>query len=127
MSLRGVGIDIVDVARISRLINARGEAFTGRWFNPAEIAECSASEQPARSFAGRLAAKEAVWKSLGLDGSGQVPWRSIVVLTVGETEKVSLLDGMAAAAGAGGVGQVSVSTTSLDDLAMAVAMAWCAV
>lgn len=125
MPLRGVGIDIVDVDRVAHLIRTRGEAFTGRWFSAKEAAQCNAADQPAVSFAARLAAKEAVWKSLGLDGNRSVPWRLITVDSSGGPEKVELHGDVAVAAGAAGVRQVSVSTSTRDDLAMAVAMAWC--
>lgn len=125
MSLRGVGIDIVEVARIARLIRMRGEAFTGRWFTVEEVADCSAADRPEAAFAARLAAKEAVWKSLGLDGNRPVPWRSITIGSDKGTEFVVLHDDVATAGEAVGVQKVSVSTTSLGDLAMAVAMAWC--
>lgn len=124
MSLRGVGIDIVDVSRIEDLILARGEAFTARWFTAEESAQCVAADQPAASFAARLAGKEAVWKSLGLDGNRPVPWRSITIDGGNETETVQLHGEVATAAGDAGVQQVWVSTTTLDRVAMAVAMAW---
>lgn len=127
MSLRGVGIDIVDVARVARMIVAHGESFTGRWFTAEEAEQCNAADLPEAAYAARLAAKEAAWKSLGLDGNRSVPWRSITVDNRDGTETVQLHGDVASAAGALGVHQISVSTTALDDMAMAVAMAWCVV
>lgn len=125
MSLRGVGIDIVDVSRIGRLIRTRGETFINRWFTTEEAGDCRAAHQPEAAFAARLAAKEAVWKSLGLDGNRSVPWRSITIRNDNGKEVVGLHDDVALMGDALGVRQVSVSTTSLDELAIAVAMAWC--
>lgn len=124
MPLRGVGIDLVDVGRVARLLQARGETFTSRWFTADEAAQCNAADRPEVSFAARLAAKEAVWKSLGLGGNRSVPWRSITIDSSGGTETVKLHADVADAAGAAGVQQLAVSTTTLDNLAMAVAMAW---
>ena len=125
MSLRGVGIDIVEVARIARLIRTRGESFTNRWFTTEEADDCRSAHQPVAAFAARLAAKEAVWKSLGLDGNRSVPWRSITIRNDEGIEVVGLHGDVALMGDALGVRQVSVSTTSLDELAIAVAMAWC--
>lgn len=124
MPLHGVGIDIVDVRRIARLVEDRGPAFTGRWFTADEVAQCSASEDPGGAYAARFAGKEAVWKSLGMDGDRAVPWRSIGILDTDAGASVSLGVELATAAMAVGVGSIAVSTSAIDDLAMAVAMAW---
>lgn len=74
-----VGTDIVPVARISAMMERRGEGFTARWFTPAEIAYCSSRAHPARHFAVRLAAKEATFKALRLGSEGPIPWLDIEV------------------------------------------------
>jgi holo-[acyl-carrier protein] synthase len=56
----GVGIDVVQVARVQRLLRRYGDRFVRRWFTAAERAQCRTAVQ----FAGRLAAKEAVLKAL---------------------------------------------------------------
>ena len=91
MSLHGVGIDIADASRISRLLESAGDRFTGRWFTPEEIAQCDASADRAAAYALRFAAKEAVWKAVG-GGVQGVPWRSIAILHDEDTQllRVSL-------------------------------------
>ena len=42
----GAGTDIVSVARIAALIEARGAAYLERWFTPAEIDYCSGKAEP---------------------------------------------------------------------------------
>lgn len=77
MTVHGVGIDVVDTVRVERLL-ARSMRFASRWFTPDEIDQCQSLARPARAYAQRLAAKEAVWKALALDDwSGGVPWRDI--------------------------------------------------
>jgi len=61
-----IGIDIVEVGRIAKLI--RNKAFLSRVFTRDEIAYCSRKANRAEHYAVRFAAKEAVWKALGMAG-----------------------------------------------------------
>lgn len=61
-----IGVDIVEVRRIAKLIKSR--AFLNRVFAPAEIAYCAKKVNKAQHYAVRFAAKEAVWKALGMSG-----------------------------------------------------------
>lgn len=58
MSLIGIGIDVVDVARFGESLD-RTPALRDRLFTPAE------AERPLASLAARFAAKEALAKALG--------------------------------------------------------------
>jgi holo-[acyl-carrier protein] synthase len=63
MSILGHGIDIVETARMKRMVEEHGQRFLDRVFTSAEQAYCSAN--PKRYYehlAGRFAAKEAVLK-----------------------------------------------------------------
>ena len=115
--------DIVSVARIARIIETRGAHFLNRWFTPAEIAYCSAREQPGRHFAARLAAKEAVFKALHAPGSGPVPWRHIEIAhdEVG-APAVRLSGRLAETASRAGLGEIRVSLSHCDEFATAVAV-----
>ena len=72
----GIGTDIVDERRISRLMVRLGDRFLDRIFTDAERAEAlSRGHAAGLYFAKRFAAKEAVYKALsgsGVDGMG---WR----------------------------------------------------
>jgi|TARA_X000000950_G_scaffold40142_2_gene43534 holo-[acyl-carrier protein] synthase len=72
----GIGTDIVDERRISRLMARFGDRFLDRIFTDAERAEAlSRGHAAGLYFAKRFAAKEAVYKALsgsGVDGMG---WR----------------------------------------------------
>lgn len=66
----GLGLDLVEVARLERLLGgraARGRAqrFLDRCFTPREQAYCEARRDRATRYAARFAAKEAVVKALG--------------------------------------------------------------
>ena len=75
-----VGIDIVEVARVDALISAPQSGFVSRWFTEHEIEYCATKAHPARHFAARLAAKEAVLKALALKLEAP-PWKEIEIWT----------------------------------------------
>lgn len=63
----GVGLDLVEVARIRAALDRHGERFLNRCFTPAERDYCaSRGQQRDESLAARYAAKEACWKALGV-------------------------------------------------------------
>lgn len=82
MTLR-VGTDIVSVERLTRLIEAGGARFLGRWFTDEEITYCTGKATPAMHFAARVAAKEAVLKVLRSQWDGPMRWREITVVNDG--------------------------------------------
>ena len=63
----GLGIDVVDVARIARILASAGaERFVARIFTDAERAYCAPRRDAATHYAARFAAKEAASKALGV-------------------------------------------------------------
>ncbi len=74
----GLGIDLVEVARIEGAL-AKGERFTRRLFTAGETAYCTRHKEPARHFAARFAAKEAGMKALGTGWSNGVGWKDFEV------------------------------------------------
>lgn len=74
----GVGIDLVEVARIRRLID-RSPAFFTEYFGEPERRACAATVAPQRRFAAALAAKEAFVKALGRGVLGSVALREVEV------------------------------------------------
>lgn len=77
----GLGTDIVEVARIARMIEDHGDHFLNRVFTPAEIAHCQPRRESTPHYAGRWAAKEAVMKVLGTGFTHEVLWTEIEVQT----------------------------------------------
>jgi holo-[acyl-carrier protein] synthase len=76
MDILGVGVDVVDVARMERALE-RHPTFAARVFTEEEVAYCTRGGTPAECYAGRFAAREAVIKALG--GLRGAKWRDISV------------------------------------------------
>lgn len=74
MNAIGVGIDLVDIERIERLLDAHGDRAINRLLFPRERDYCLSKAAPARHVAVRVAAKEAVYKALSSAGTKQVLW-----------------------------------------------------
>lgn len=79
MSVLGVGVDIVENARIEHSLERFGDRFLHRVFTAGEIEYCQSMKYPARHFAARFAAKEAVSKAFGTGIGRAMGWRDIDV------------------------------------------------
>ncbi len=79
MSVLGIGVDLVECARIERSIERFGEKFLHRVFTDGEIAYSMSMKFPARHLAARFAAKEAVSKAFGTGIGKAMGWRNIDV------------------------------------------------
>jgi holo-[acyl-carrier protein] synthase len=124
MNTLGVGVDLVEVARVSTIIADKGARVFERLLTPAERAYCESRPDPATHVAVRLAAKEAVYKALqGSDAARGIGWHEIEVTRAPDGRPDVALSGSAAArAEALGVRRVllSLSHTHLAAVAMAV-------
>jgi holo-[acyl-carrier protein] synthase len=79
MSVVGIGVDLVECARIERSLERFGEKFLKRVFTEGEIAYSTSMKFPARHLAARFAAKEAVSKAFGTGIGKAMGWRDIDV------------------------------------------------
>ena len=79
MSVLGISVDMVQVERIQHSLDRFGERFMKRVFTEGEIAYCISMKFPARHFAARFAAKEAVSKAFGTGIGKAMGWRDIDV------------------------------------------------
>ena len=64
--MHGVGLDLLDIARLERAI-ARRPGLATRLFTAGELAYAAAHARPGQHLAARFCAKEAVTKALGLE------------------------------------------------------------
>ena len=77
MSVIGIGVDLVECARIQHSLDRFGEKFLHRVFTDGEIEYSMAMKFPARHLAARFAGKEAVAKAFGTGIGKAMGWRNI--------------------------------------------------
>jgi len=70
----GIGVDIVDIARMRRALERQGDRLVRRLFTTAEQDYCRGQRDPAPYFAARFAAKEALFKALGTGWARGITW-----------------------------------------------------
>ena len=79
--IAGVGIDLVEVARVERMLDGSGERLLERLFTDDEVAYARARARPAMHLAARVAAKEAAFKALaGSEDARLIGWREVEVV-----------------------------------------------
>jgi len=115
----GIGTDLLDVARMARDVSEKGPGFLEELFTPAEIAYCEGKRYPARHFAARFAAKEALFKALS-GGPSPGLWREVEVERTADTPPRLVLHGrVLESADRLGVKKILVSLSHTDGLATA--------
>jgi holo-[acyl-carrier protein] synthase len=111
-----VGVDLIEIARIGRALE-RYPGFRERCFTEAEREYCDSRANPAESYAGRFAGKEAVGKALGI--GVRFTWKEIEI--VGRPKPSVRLSGRTRAwAEQSRAGAIDLSMTHSRDLAAAV-------
>ncbi|HZD54985.1 MAG TPA: holo-ACP synthase [Candidatus Aquicultoraceae bacterium] len=75
--IAGIGVDIVEVARVEELLARYRDRFVRRVFTDAEAGYARKSVREAERLAGRFAVKEAVLKAFGTGKSGGILWRDV--------------------------------------------------
>jgi holo-[acyl-carrier protein] synthase len=75
----GIGIDIIEVARIQSSYERFGERFLNRILHPGEISYCLSYKAPAPFLAVRFAAKEAISKAFGTGIGAQLGWQNMEI------------------------------------------------
>jgi len=124
MNTLGVGVDLVEVPRLSAIIADKGARVFERLLTPGEREYCESRPDPATHMAVRLAAKEAVYKALqGSEAARGIGWREIEVVRAPDGRPDIVLSGSAAArAEVLGVRRVMLSLSHTHLAAVAVAL-----
>ena len=80
-AIRGHGVDLVEDARIARMVEDHGDRFLERIFTEGErTTAASADGWRIERLAARFAAKEAVLKALGTGWRGGIEWTDVEVV-----------------------------------------------
>lgn len=113
-----IGIDLVEIDRVRKLLETWGDRLLHRMLTEREKAYCLARSDPVPHVAARLAAKEAVFKAMGVGR-----WREIEVVPGREGPIVRLAGWTLRASVRLGVQDVTLSLTHTDRTAGAAALA----
>jgi holo-[acyl-carrier protein] synthase len=118
--MTAVGVDLIEIERVRRALE-RYPRFRERCFTETERAYCDSRPNPAQSYAGRFAGKEAIGKALGFGVARAFAWRDIEI--AGRPKPSVRLSGRIAAwAENMGAGSIDLSMTHSRELANAVAV-----
>jgi holo-[acyl-carrier protein] synthase len=81
VNILGVGLDLVDIQRVQRLLEGKGDRALNRLLTVAERSYCLEQPMPARHVAARLAAKEAAYKAFQVaTGARGIGWREVEIV-----------------------------------------------
>jgi len=121
MSVLGIGVDLVECARIEHSLERFGDRFLKRVFTTGEIEYSKSMKYPARHLAARFAAKEAISKAFGTGIGKAMSWRDINVQKKPSGEPfLALTGGAEELAKQRGVKNVLITLSHTDHHAMAV-------
>jgi len=91
----GIGIDLVETARIGKSLEEYGDRFVRRLYTQGEIDYCEKFKNQAERYAARFAAKEAAFKALGTGWRQGVRWVDVEVSNQPNGKPELLLHGRA--------------------------------
>lgn len=87
----GIGIDVVEIARLEEMVSRWGERFIERVFTAEEIAYTAGKVNRAASLAVRFAAKEAFSKALGTGWDNDFRWKDFSIRNRAGGQPVAIL------------------------------------
>lgn len=124
MPILGHGIDIIDTARVADMIRRHSAHFLDRCFTQAEQRYCGRGKRAVEHYAGRFAAKEAVFKALGTGWRGKMAWTDMEILPDAAGKPQLVLSGACARHAAdAGMTRWHISITHISTHALASAIA----
>ena len=110
MKIIGLGTDIVEIARIERVLDRYGDQFCDRVYTADDLLLAGGKRGRLAFFAGRWAAKEAAAKALGCGIGGDCAFTDIGIVNDDAGRPVLNFSGAAArTAAAAGVREIRVS------------------
>lgn len=123
MQIIGHGIDLVECARIAKVLGDHRERFLERVLTQSEQIRLAEFKDPLPYIAGRWAAKEAILKMIGTGWRGGIAWTDMEILADRLGRPVVALSGETARIAASlGISQVMLSITHTQEHAAASAI-----
>ena len=124
MTITGIGVDVVEIARITAAVERHGDRFLQRVFTSGELAYCGRIKQPMGCYAARFAVKEAVAKAFGTGIGADLGWLDIDLRRKANGAPFIVLSGAGARyAALHGINEVLVSLSHTENYAVAQAVA----
>jgi holo-[acyl-carrier protein] synthase len=105
----GLGIDLLENARVERELARAGWAASDGIFTPDEIAYCNGARRPARRYAACFAAKEAALKAFNLPAGDLASFREVEVRAAGTEFELAVYGRLKARSEELGVRQIRLS------------------
>lgn len=126
MMIFGIGVDVVENARIRQSIDKIGDPFLERVFTIAEREYCESMKFPDRHYAARFAAKEAIAKAFGTGIGENLNWKDMEILRRDSGEPFVVMSGSGKQFQRDrGICQIMISLTHTDHYAAANAVVCC--
>jgi holo-[acyl-carrier protein] synthase len=117
--VKGIGVDIIEIARVKESVETSGDSFLQRIFTPQEIAYCKSKQNIHQHLAARFAAKEAVSKALATGWASEFSWKDVEVMNDSSGKPHITLYGKLKDKLAGAAVHVSISHSESHVVAMA--------
>ena len=119
--IRGIGIDLVSIPRVTGVWSRHGERFARRILSVAEWPEFATASRPDRLLAKRFAAKEAFAKALGTGVRPPMSFQLVSVLHGAQGEPVLATHGrLAEHLAARGIARLHLSLSDERDATVAI-------
>lgn len=93
--MNAIGIDIVEISRLSKMGKKWGAAFLKKIYTNRELTYAKSKRFPYQHLAARFAAKEAIFKALGEVEKDFVGWKNIEILNDPQGKPVVVWHGKA--------------------------------
>ena len=120
---KGIGVDILKISNIASSISNPEDSFISRIYTKKELVLINQRPIPLFSYATRFAGKEAIFKSLGVDGNA-IRLNELEILETKNGQPIVLLHGNAKIiADQKGISQILISLSYDTDYAIAYATA----
>lgn len=123
MDVLGIGTQVIECARVRRLIDRHGEAFLGQVYTDREVRYCNAKRDTTEQFTAIWAAKEAVFRSLGTTWRPGVVWTDVEVIVENRSPRAEVRGATADRMAARGATGVLLTTAHTRAFATATAVA----